>query len=108
MLYSLQPFSSYLLQRLTSLLTEQVGCITRLVPQKGVHLIRHAIYRTIELGGQFVLLGSSPVHHIQVVSVMMGEKLFCTLVLCEKLWLLRHMKLKFVNTTRSISCEFPS
>lgn len=42
-----------------------VGCITRLVPQKGVHLIRHAIYRTKELGGQFVLLGSSPVHHIQ-------------------------------------------
>lgn len=42
-----------------------IGCITRLVPQKGVPLIRHAIYRTIELGGQFVLLGSSPVHHIQ-------------------------------------------
>ncbi|KAL5731895.1 putative starch synthase 4 [Ranunculus cassubicifolius] len=42
-----------------------VGCITRLVPQKGVHLIRHAIYRTMELGGQFVLLGSSPVDHIQ-------------------------------------------
>ncbi|XP_057750018.1 probable starch synthase 4, chloroplastic/amyloplastic isoform X1 [Arachis stenosperma] len=42
-----------------------VGCITRLVPQKGVHLIRHAIYRTLGLGGQFVLLGSSPVHHIQ-------------------------------------------
>ncbi|KAL6851640.1 hypothetical protein ACP4OV_020204 [Aristida adscensionis] len=42
-----------------------VGCITRLVPQKGVHLIRHAIYKTAELGGQFVLLGSSPVHHIQ-------------------------------------------
>ncbi|XP_004293502.1 PREDICTED: probable starch synthase 4, chloroplastic/amyloplastic-like [Fragaria vesca subsp. vesca] len=42
-----------------------VGCITRLVPQKGVHLIRHAIYRTLELGGQFILLGSSPVHHIQ-------------------------------------------
>ncbi|XP_058095226.1 probable starch synthase 4, chloroplastic/amyloplastic [Magnolia sinica] len=42
-----------------------VGCITRLVPQKGVHLIRHAIYRTLELGGQFVLLGSSPVLHIQ-------------------------------------------
>ncbi|KAF5205102.1 Glycogen synthase [Thalictrum thalictroides] len=42
-----------------------VGCITRLVPQKGVHLIRHAIYRTMELGGQFVLLGSSPVEHIQ-------------------------------------------
>lgn len=42
-----------------------VGCITRLVPQKGVYLIRHAIYRTLELGGQFVLLGSSPVPHIQ-------------------------------------------
>ncbi|GAB2279893.1 Probable starch synthase 4, chloroplastic/amyloplastic [Dionaea muscipula] len=42
-----------------------VCCITRLVPQKGVHLIRHAIYRTLELGGQFVLLGSSPVHYIQ-------------------------------------------
>ncbi|PON39961.1 Glycogen synthase [Parasponia andersonii] len=42
-----------------------VGSITRLVPQKGVHLIRHAIYRTLELGGQFVLLGSSPVPHIQ-------------------------------------------
>ncbi|KAK6917220.1 Starch synthase, catalytic domain [Dillenia turbinata] len=42
-----------------------VGCITRLVPQKGVHLIRHAIFRTLELGGQFVLLGSSPVPHIQ-------------------------------------------
>ncbi|GAU40653.1 hypothetical protein TSUD_83310 [Trifolium subterraneum] len=42
-----------------------VGCITRLVPQKGVHLIRHAIYLTLELGGQFVLLGSSPVPHIQ-------------------------------------------
>ncbi|GJP56059.1 hypothetical protein CLOM_g15123, partial [Closterium sp. NIES-68] len=42
-----------------------VGCITRLVPQKGVHLIRHAIYRTLERGGQFVLLGSSPVPDIQ-------------------------------------------
>ncbi|XP_006646271.1 probable starch synthase 4, chloroplastic/amyloplastic [Oryza brachyantha] len=42
-----------------------VGCITRLVPQKGLHLIRHAIYKTAELGGQFVLLGSSPVPHIQ-------------------------------------------
>ncbi|XP_020554089.1 probable starch synthase 4, chloroplastic/amyloplastic [Sesamum indicum] len=42
-----------------------VACITRLVPQKGVHLIRHALYRTLELGGQFVLLGSSPVSQIQ-------------------------------------------
>ncbi|KAK9846522.1 hypothetical protein WJX81_005900 [Elliptochloris bilobata] len=35
-----------------------VACVTRLVPQKGIHLIRHAVYRTLELGGQFVLLGS--------------------------------------------------
>ncbi|KAK8303341.1 hypothetical protein V6Z11_D04G144600 [Gossypium hirsutum] len=42
-----------------------VGCITRLVPQKGVHLIKHAIYRTLEMGGQFELLGSCPVPHIQ-------------------------------------------
>ncbi|KAG8077753.1 hypothetical protein GUJ93_ZPchr0007g3429 [Zizania palustris] len=42
-----------------------VGCVTRLVPQKGLHLIRHAIHKTSELGGQFVLLGSSPVPHIQ-------------------------------------------
>ncbi|KAL3700083.1 hypothetical protein R1sor_018105 [Riccia sorocarpa] len=42
-----------------------VGCITRLVPQKGVHLIRHSIYRTLECGGQFILLGSSPVPNIQ-------------------------------------------
>ncbi|XP_041994203.1 probable starch synthase 4, chloroplastic/amyloplastic [Salvia splendens] len=42
-----------------------VACITRLVPQKGVHIIKHAIYRTLELGGQFVLLGSSPVPEIQ-------------------------------------------
>lgn len=37
-----------------------VACISRLVPQKGLHLIRHAIFSTIEKGGQFILLGSSP------------------------------------------------
>eukprot|EP00898_Chlorokybus_atmophyticus_P003449 jgi/Chlat1/4104/Chrsp26S04135 len=36
-----------------------VCAVSRLVQQKGVHLIRHAIYRTLELGGQFVLLGST-------------------------------------------------
>jgi starch synthase len=35
-----------------------VACITRLVEQKGLHLIEHAIRYTIERGGQFVLLGS--------------------------------------------------
>ncbi len=37
-----------------------VSCVSRLVPQKGVELMKHALYRTRELGGQFVLLGSSP------------------------------------------------
>lgn len=41
-----------------------VGCIARLVPQKGVELIKHALKRTLEKGGQFVLLGSSPIPHI--------------------------------------------
>ncbi|GLT50623.1 hypothetical protein SLA2020_240970 [Shorea laevis] len=44
---------------------EHVGCITRLVRQKGMHLIRDALCWTLEHGGQFVLLGSSPVAHIQ-------------------------------------------
>ena len=36
-----------------------VACITRLVLQKGPHLIKHALLRTIEKGGQFVLLGAT-------------------------------------------------
>ena len=35
-----------------------VAVVTRLVPQKGIHLIKAALYRTLERGGQFVLLGS--------------------------------------------------
>lgn len=35
-----------------------VVCITRLVPQKGVHLIRHSVHVTPREGGQFVLLGT--------------------------------------------------
>lgn len=37
-----------------------VACIVRLVPQKGTRLIYHAIFRTLEKGGQFILLGTSP------------------------------------------------
>lgn len=43
-----------------------VGIVTRLVPQKGVELIKHAIKRTLELGGQFILLGSTPIQSINV------------------------------------------
>jgi starch synthase len=37
-----------------------VAFVGRLDPQKGLELIRHAIYYTLRRGGQFVLLGSSP------------------------------------------------
>ncbi|KAG2691242.1 hypothetical protein I3760_08G000600 [Carya illinoinensis] len=36
-----------------------VVCITRLVPQKGLHLISHAIKHIEELGGQMVILGKA-------------------------------------------------
>lgn len=49
-----------------------VCCISRLVPQKGLQLMKRAIYRTVERGGQFILVGSSPIdevtkefHHIK-------------------------------------------
>lgn len=42
-----------------------VGCIARLVPQKGIELIKHAIEYTLRHGGQFILLGSSPIASIQ-------------------------------------------
>ncbi|KAK1375131.1 Starch synthase [Heracleum sosnowskyi] len=42
-----------------------VGIITRLTHQKGIHLIKHAIWRTLDRGGQVVLLGSAPDPRIQ-------------------------------------------
>ena len=36
-----------------------VATVTRLVQQKAPDLIEHALYRTLEKGGQFILLGSS-------------------------------------------------
>lgn len=42
-----------------------VGVVSRLTKQKGTHLIAHSCYRTIERGGQFVLLGSAPDPKIQ-------------------------------------------
>jgi starch synthase len=37
-----------------------VAYVGRLDPQKGVHLIRHALFHSLGKGAQFVLLGSSP------------------------------------------------
>lgn len=41
-----------------------LGCIARLVPQKGIDLIKHTIQHIVEKRGQFVLLGSSPIPQI--------------------------------------------
>lgn len=41
-----------------------IGCVTRLVPQKGIELIKHALNYCLERGGQFVLLGSTPIPDI--------------------------------------------
>ncbi|KAL6659428.1 hypothetical protein ACP70R_003468 [Stipagrostis hirtigluma subsp. patula] len=42
-----------------------VGIVTRLTAQKGIHLIKHAIHRTLERNGQVVLLGSAPDGRVQ-------------------------------------------
>ena len=42
-----------------------VGVVSRLTAQKGVHLIKHAGWRTLDRGGQFVLLGSAPDPKVQ-------------------------------------------
>ena len=42
-----------------------VGVVARLTNQKGVHMIKHAMYRTVENGGQVVLLGSAPDGNVQ-------------------------------------------
>lgn len=41
-----------------------IAFIGRLDPQKGLELVRHAIFYCLEHGAQFVLLGSSPDPHI--------------------------------------------
>lgn len=41
-----------------------IASVGRLDPQKGVHLIRHALFYALDRGAQFVLLGSSPVAQI--------------------------------------------
>ncbi len=43
-----------------------IAVVSRLTPQKGVHLIKHAAYRALERGCQFVLLGSAPDPKLQV------------------------------------------
>ncbi|XP_031486594.1 starch synthase 3, chloroplastic/amyloplastic [Nymphaea colorata] len=52
-----------------------VGIITRLTVQKGIHLIKHAIWRTLERNGQVVLLGSAPDPRIQNDFVNLANQL---------------------------------
>ncbi|XP_068323950.1 starch synthase 3, chloroplastic/amyloplastic-like [Pyrus communis] len=52
-----------------------VGIITRLTRQKGIHLIKHAIKRTLERNGQVVLLGSAPDPRIQNDFVNLANQL---------------------------------
>jgi starch synthase len=42
-----------------------IGAVTRLVSQKGPELLEEALVKTVEMGGCFLLLGSSPVPKIQ-------------------------------------------
>lgn len=42
-----------------------VGAVTRLVPQKGPELLEAALETTLQWGGSFLLLGSSPIPAIQ-------------------------------------------
>lgn len=42
-----------------------VAIVSRLTKQKGTHLIAHSAWRTLDRGGQFVLLGSAPDPKIQ-------------------------------------------
>ncbi|XP_061993199.1 uncharacterized protein LOC133711043 [Rosa rugosa] len=49
----------------TTLKVPLVVCITRLVAQKGLHLITHAIKQVEELGGQMVVLGKAPDHRVE-------------------------------------------
>ncbi|MFH0911567.1 MAG: glycogen synthase [Planctomycetota bacterium] len=52
-----------------------LACISRLVHQKGVHLIRYAIQHTLSRGGQFVLLGNGPDVAVQREFHRVGEEL---------------------------------
>jgi starch synthase len=51
-----------------------VGCITRLVPQKGLDQIKHALKTTLDNGGQFVLLGSGPIPSVNAELQQLKQK----------------------------------
>lgn len=82
--------------------------MTRLVPQKGVHLIRHAIYRTLERGGQFILLGSSPVSSIQVCHWMNFSSVNGISIESFRGMISPFVYIRQMNTARIIRIEHPT
>ena len=52
-----------------------ICCITRLVPQKDPALIKYSLEKTLEQGGQFVLLGSSATPEIETLFLALQKKL---------------------------------
>jgi len=52
-----------------------VACISRLVPQKSPELIKECLLRTLELGGQFILLGSYPPPEISEQFISLRQQL---------------------------------
>jgi starch synthase len=51
-----------------------VASVTRLAPQKGIDMITHALYHTLEMGGQFILLGSTHIPEIEEEFTALKEK----------------------------------
>eukprot|EP00850_Spirogloea_muscicola_P022200 SM000282S10603 [mRNA] locus=s282:6677:12402:+ [translate_table: standard] len=64
-----------------------VGIITRLTAQKGIHLIKHSIWHTLNRGGQVVLLGSAPDPRIQNEFQGLASQLSRTHGDMARLWL---------------------
>ncbi|CAD7699185.1 unnamed protein product [Ostreobium quekettii] len=52
-----------------------IGVVSRLTAQKGIHLIKHVAWRTLDRGGIFVLLGSAPDPKIQAEFNALGGQL---------------------------------
>ena len=52
-----------------------VGIVTRLTPQKGIHLIKHGVMRALERGCQVILLGTAPDPVVQQDFDMMFHEL---------------------------------
>jgi starch synthase len=52
-----------------------IASVTRLVPQKSPELIKYALHRTLEKGGQFILLGTAPTLSTQREFIELQEEL---------------------------------